>query len=267
MTGFIERETFGRIAVLRMNRPAALNAIATLQDCDDFVAAIEAVGDDRGISCVILTGNGRGFSAGGDLKSMQARTGIGPTDQPEGTRSNYKRGVQRITRAMMDLEVPAIAAINGHAVGLGCDLACLCDMRIAARSALFACSFIKVGIVPGDGGAWSLARVVGYAMAAELFFTGERFDAARALEIGLVSRVVEDEALMATAMALAEKVAANPPRALRLTKRLLREAQTARMDQILELSAAFQALAHETSDHREAVAALLEKRPPHFTGD
>jgi 2-(1,2-epoxy-1,2-dihydrophenyl)acetyl-CoA isomerase len=267
MGNFISRETIGRLAILRMNRPDTLNAIGTLEDCDDFVAAIEAVGDDPAISCVILTGIGRGFSAGGNLKAMQDRTGIGPQSQPDGTRSNYKRGVQRITRAMMELEVPAIAAINGHAVGLGCDLACLCDMRIAAQSALFACSFIKVGIVPGDGGAWSLARVVGYATAAELFFTGERFDATRAKEIGLVSRVVPDADLLPEAMALAEKITANPPRALRLTKRLLREAQTARMDQILELSAAFQALAHETKDHKEAVSAFLEKRTPSFTGE
>jgi 2-(1,2-epoxy-1,2-dihydrophenyl)acetyl-CoA isomerase len=267
MGNFISRETIGRIAILRMNQPDTLNAIGTLEDCDDFVAAIEAVGDDPAISCVILTGIGRGFSAGGNLKAMQDRTGIGPQSQPDGTRSNYKRGVQRITRAMMELEVPAIAAINGHAVGLGCDLACLCDMRIAAQSALFACSFIKVGIVPGDGGAWSLARVVGYATAAELFFTGERFDATRAKEIGLVSRVVPDADLLPEAMALAEKITANPPRALRLTKRLLREAQTARMDQILELSAAFQALAHETKDHKEAVSAFLEKRTPSFTGE
>jgi len=267
MGDFILRETIGRVAILRMNRPDALNAIGTLADCDDFVAAIEGVQDDPGISAMVLTGIGRGFSAGGNLKAMQERTGIGPGPLPADTRDTYRRGVQRITRAMMELEVPAIAAVNGHAVGLGCDLACLCDIRIAAQSALFACSFIKVGIVPGDGGAWSLARVVGYAMAAELFFTGERFDAARAKEIGLVGRVVADDALLPEAMALADKIAANPARALRLTKRLLREAQTARMSEILELSAAFQALAHETGDHREAVAAFLEKRPANFTGN
>ncbi|MEY3269834.1 MAG: Crotonase, partial [Pseudomonadota bacterium] len=182
-------------------------------------------------------------------------------------RDTYRRGVQRITRALMDCEVPGIAAVNGHAVGLGCDLACLCDMRIAAQSALFSCSFIKVGLVPGDGGAWSLARVVGYATAAELFFTGDRFDAARAKDIGLVSRVVPDADLLATALELAQRIAANPARALRLTKRLLREAQTARMSEILELSAAYQALVHETADHKEAVAALLEKRPAIFSGD
>jgi enoyl-CoA hydratase/carnithine racemase len=267
MGDFIIRETIGKVAILTINRPDSLNAIGTLEDCDDFVRAIETVGDDHTISAFILTGKGRAFSAGGNLRAMQDKTGIGPGTQPADTRDTYRRGVQRITRALMDCEVPGIAAVNGHAVGLGCDLACLCDMRIAAQSALFSCSFIKVGLVPGDGGAWSLARVVGYATAAELFFTGDRFDAARAKDIGLVSRVVPDADLLATALELAQRIAANPARALRLTKRLLREAQTARMSEILELSAAYQALVHETADHKEAVAALLEKRPAIFSGD
>jgi 2-(1,2-epoxy-1,2-dihydrophenyl)acetyl-CoA isomerase len=267
MGDFILRDTIGKVAILTINRPESLNAIGTLQDCDDFVAAIEAANDDKKISALVLTGNGRAFSAGGNLKAMQDRTGIGPGAQPSDTRDTYRRGVQRITRALMETEVPAIAAVNGHAIGLGCDLACLCDIRLAAESALFACSFIKVGLVPGDGGAWSLARVVGYATAAELFFTGDRFDAARAREIGLVSRVVPDADLLPEAIALATRIAANPARALRLTKRLLREAQTARMSEILELSAAYQALAHETSDHKEAVAAFLDRREPNFTGE
>lgn len=267
MADFIQRETVGKVAILRLDRPETLNAIGTLDDCDDFVRAIEAVGDDRSISAFILTGNGRAFSAGGNLRAMHDRTGIGPQSPPDATRAIYRRGVQRITRALLECEVPAIAAVNGHAIGLGCDLACLCDIRIAAQSAQFAASFIKVGLVPGDGGAWSLARAVGYSTAAELFLTGDRFDAARAREIGLVSRIVPDADLMPEAMALADRIAANPARALRLTKRLLREAQTARMSEILELSAAFQALAHETADHHEAVAAFLEKRRPVFTGE
>jgi 2-(1,2-epoxy-1,2-dihydrophenyl)acetyl-CoA isomerase len=266
MGDFIQIERRGPIAVLRMNKPEAVNAIGTHEDCDDLVAALESLQWDRSVSVGVLTGVGRGFSAGGNLKAMKERTGIGPLDQPDSTRANYRRGVQRITRAFMDLEVPMVAAINGHAVGLGCDLACLCDVRIAAQSALFACSFIKVGIVPGDGGAWSLARVVGYPKAAELFFTGDRFDADAALKMGLVSKVVADEALMDSALELADRIAANPARALRLTKRLLREAQSLRMTEVLELSAAFQALAHETADHAEAVDAFLEKRTPKFTG-
>lgn len=267
MGDFVVRDTIGRVAILRLNRPDTLNAIATHADCIDLIAAVRAVDADPGISVAILTGNGRAFSAGGNLRSMKERNGIGPLDQPDSTRANYRRGVQAITRAMLDIEVPMIAAVNGHAIGLGCDLACLCDMRIAATSAQFACSFVKVGMVPGDGGAWSLQKIVGYAVAAELLFTGDRFDAARAKEIGLVGQVVPDEALMAEALALAARISCNPVRALRLTKRLLREAQTARMSDILELSAAYQALAHETSDHAEAVDAFLEKRAPLFSGN
>ena len=266
MGDFVTIERLDKIAILRLNRPESLNAVATHEDCDDLVSSVEVANADHGVSAIILTGNGRAFSAGGNLKAMKERNGIGPLDQPDSTRSNYRRGVQRITRAIMDVEVPMIAAINGHAIGLGCDLACLCDIRIAAQSAQFAASFIKVGIVPGDGGAWSLSRIIGYANAAELFFTGDRFDAVRAKELGLVSRIVPDDILMDEALSLAARITCNPPRALRLTKRLLREAQTARMSEILELSAAFQALAHETADHAEAVDAFLEKRAPRFSG-
>ena len=126
--------------------------------------------------------------------------------------------------------------------------------------------FIKVGIVPGDGGAWTLQQIVGYSKAAELFLTGDTFGADEALRIGLVSEVAEDEALMDAALALAGRIAANPVRALRLTKRLLREGQKGDSDQVLELSAAYQAIVHETQDHVEAVTAILEKRKPSFTG-
>lgn len=267
MGAFLEVERRDRIAILRMNKPETMNAIGTHEDCEDICSTLQSLSDDRGVSCIILTGNGKAFSAGGNLKSMQQRQGIGVLDQPDSTRSNYRRGVQRVSRALLDLEIPAIAAVNGHAVGLGCDLACLCDIRIAAKSALFACSFIKVGIVPGDGGAWALQQVVGYAKAAELFLTGDRFDADTAKELGLVSRVVEDDRLLDEAIAIADRIVCNPPRALRLTKRLLREAQHSRMSDILELSAAYQAIVHETADNREAINAFVEKRPPVFTGD
>jgi len=267
MGTYVTSERRGAVVILRLNAPDTLNAVATAEDCSDLVMALRALDEDRSVGAAILTGTGRAFSAGGNLKGMKDRNGIGPLDQPDSTRSNYRRGVQQITRAFLDIEVPLIAAVNGHAIGLGCDLACLCDIRIAAASARFSASFIKVGIVPGDGGAWSLQKVVGYAQAAEMLFTGDRYTAEEAKGFGLVSRVVPDEALIDEAMALAERIAANPPRAVRLTKRLLREAQHQRMADILELSAAYQALAHETADHREAVDAFLEKRTPFFTGD
>ncbi len=267
MTPFLTVERHNRIAVLTMNRPEALNAIGTIDDCDCVVDTFFALGNDRQISAIVLTGAGRAFSSGGNLKGMQTRSGIGVLDQPDSTRANYRRGVQRAVRAMLDCEIPMIAAINGHAVGLGLDLACLCDIRLAADSARMAASFIKVGIVPGDGGAWSLQRIVGYSLAAELFLTGRSFDAAYAQAIGLVGRVVPADQLLPAALEIAEEIAANPPRALRLTKKLLREAQHGRAHDVLELSAAYQAIAHETQDHVEAVAAILDKRAPNFTGE
>ena len=185
---------------------------------------------------------------------------------PIKTRRNYLTGIQRLPRAFAALEVPIVAAVNGPAIGAGCDLACMCDIRVAGESAKFAESFVKLGIIPGDGGAWLLPRVVGMARAAELAFTGDTIDAQQALAWNLVSRVVPHDDLMASARELAGRITANPGHALRLTKRLMREALHARLDTVLEMSAVFQAVSHKTADHREAVAAFLEKRPPRFEG-
>lgn len=267
MGNFVSVERHGAVAVLRMQNERALNAIGTHEDCRDLVDALEVLEEDRNVSVGILTGAGRAFCAGGNLRAIQQRAGIGPLEQPDSTRTNYRRGVQRVVRTLYEIEVPMIAAVNGHAVGLGCDLACLCDIRIAAESAIFSASFIKVGIVPGDGGAWLLQQAVGHSTATEMLLTGDRYSAAQAERLGLVSRVVAGSRLMDEAMALARRIAANPARALRLTKRLLREAQRQRLDDVLELSAAFQAIVHETADHCEAVAALIDRREPSFTGD
>jgi len=263
---FVLYQQEGRVVTLTLNRPDSRNAISTHEDCSDFVAALRCAQEDAGVSCIILTGAGKSFSAGGNLKAMKERNGIGPLEAPDATRANYRRGVQQVARALWECEVPMIAAINGHAIGLGLDLACLCDIRIAAEEAKLASTFIKMGIVPGDGGAWILPRAVGLSKAAEMIFTGEMLDAQAALACGLVSRVVPAEALLDEARRLAQSIVANPARALRLCKRLLREGQHNRLADILELSAAFQALAHETQDHAEALDAFLEKREPHFTG-
>jgi 2-(1,2-epoxy-1,2-dihydrophenyl)acetyl-CoA isomerase len=265
-TSFVRYEKRDRIVILTMNRPDSRNALGTHQDCLDFMTAIDAVQQDLQVSCVILTGEGVSFSAGGNLKVMKERSGIGAAESPLATRANYRRGLQRVSDALWNCEVPMIAAINGHAIGLGLDLACLCDIRISTDTAKFASSFIKVGIVPGDGGAWILPRAVGLSNAAELIFTGDTIDAKAALAIGLVSRVVSADRLMTEALELAQRIVINPPKVLRLSKRLLREGQQQRLTDVLELSAAFQALAHETQDHAEALNAFLEKRPPRFTG-
>jgi enoyl-CoA hydratase/carnithine racemase len=151
-------------------------------------------------------------------------------------------------------------------MGAGCDLACMCDLRIAAESARFAESFVKLGIIPGDGGAWLLPRVVGFAKAAEMALTGDALSATEALACGLVSRVVPDAELLPAARELAGRIAANPPHAVRMARRLLREAWNNQLDTVLEMSASMQAVAHTTADHKEAMAALREKRRPRFTG-
>src|SRR5881394_277041 len=266
MSDFIRYEQQGRVVTLTMSRPEERNAIGSHADCEALVDAIERAAADPEVAVLVLTGAGSAFSAGGNLKGMRDRDGIGPLASPLATRGNYRRGVQRIPLALWNCEVPTIAAINGHAIGVGLDLACMCDMRIAAQGVKLAASFIKMGIVPGDGGAYVLPRAVGWSTAAEMMFTGEPIDSAQALACGLVSRIVPGDALMDETRALAQRIAANPPQTLRLVKRLLREAQHARLDEVLQLSAAFQALAHETADHREALAAFFDKRPPVFTG-
>lgn len=263
---FVRYETRGRIALLTLNRPDTRNAIGEHSDCAELVEAVERANADRSISVLVLTGSGSSFSAGGNLKGMRDRNGIGPLATPADTRDNYKKGVQKIALAFANLEIASIAAVNGHAVGLGCDIACLCDMRVASDTAKFAASFVKMGIVPGDGGAWILPRIVGYANAAEMILTGDTYSAAEAKGMGLVNKVVPADQVMDEAFKLADRVAANPPRAIRMAKKLLREGQHSRLPDVLELSAAFQALAHETDDHKEAVEAFLDKRPPIFTG-
>ncbi|MBK1658921.1 crotonase/enoyl-CoA hydratase family protein [Paracraurococcus ruber] len=265
MSGYVTYEETDHVVTLTLNAPEKRNAISTFADCDAVVDAVRRVNRDRSVRAVILTGAGTAFCAGGDLKAMRDRRGIIEGSHAD-LRENYRRGVQAMANALYDCDAPTIAAVNGPAIGLGLDVACMCDIRIASETARFAESFIKVGIVPGDGGAWLLPRVVGMSMACELSFTGDQIDAQTAKEIRLVSRVVPAEGLMPAARALAARIAANPPEMVRMTKRLLREGQHTRLSTLLEMSAAFQALAHSTEDHKEAVNAMLEKRSPSFTG-
>ena len=267
MSQFATYEKSGRIALITLNRSESRNAIATLEDCDDIAAAFNRAQEDEEVSVAIITGAGNAFCSGGDLKSIRERTGIGPSKvTPEGTRRNYRRGVHTAIKAIAESEVVTIAAINGSAIGLGLDVAAACDMRLIGESVKVASSFVKVGLIPGDGGAYILNSLLGKAMASQLIFTGDTIDAAEALRIGLVNKVAPDAQLMDEARALAERVAVNPPRSVRMTKRLMIEAQHGRLNDVLELSAAFQALAHETADHKEAVDAFVEKRKPRFTG-
>jgi enoyl-CoA hydratase/carnithine racemase len=261
----ITLERHGPVAVMTLNRPESLNALGAPGDGDQVRAACEAVNADQSIRCVILTGAGRAFSAGGDVKAMKNREGAFGGGGV-GIRDNYRNNIHRVVRSIYGLEVPTIAAVNGAAIGLGCDVACMCDIRIASDTAKLGVTFLKLGIIPGDGGAWLLPRIVGMSRASELLFTGDVIDAKTAAEWGLVSKAVPHETLMDEAMALATRIAQQPPHALRLAKNLLRHGQTATYDTLMDMSAAAQAISHLTEDHMEGVDALLEKRPAVFKG-
>ncbi|WP_028660585.1 crotonase/enoyl-CoA hydratase family protein [Nocardioides insulae] len=256
----------GHVETWTLDLPDARNPISGDDMIDAIVAAADRVNRDVDVRAVIVTGAGSAFSAGGNIKDMQRGDGLfgHPAHRQ---RVAYRDGIQRIPRALDACEVPLIAAVNGPAVGAGCDLAMMCDLRVASTTAFFAESFVKLGIIPGDGGAYFLPRAVGAARAAEMALTGDRVDAATALEWGMVSRVVVPEELLGAARELADRVAVNPPQAVRMAKKLLREAQGQSLDTVLSLSAAFQAIAHQTNDHTEAVAAFVERRTPELTGD
>lgn len=237
---------------------------------EDMVAAFEQataqVMADTEVRAVVLTGAGKAFSSGGNVKDMQQASGYFGAP-PAGVLEGYRRGIQRLTRAMFACEVPIVAAVNGPAIGAGCDLATMCDLRIASTHARFAESFVKLGLIPGDGGAWLLPRIIGHARASEMALTGDPIDAYQALDWGLVSQVVEPDELLDAAQVLAARVAANPPIAVRLTKRLLRDAARQSLDQVLETSAAMQAVCHHTQDHQKALAAMFAKQPADYTGE
>ncbi|GAC1414817.1 MAG: crotonase/enoyl-CoA hydratase family protein [Burkholderiaceae bacterium] len=263
MEQFLVYEQSDAIVTLTMNQPQVRNALTGNTAVEEFVDACLRITSDQSVRAVIVTGAGTVFSSGGNIKDMQRFF----TDDlsADTIRAWYRNGIQRLTTALYNLEVPTIAAVNGAAVGAGCDLTCMCDLRIASESASFAESFIRVGLIPGDGGAWLLPRVVGMSKAMEMSFTGDPVGAAEALACGLVSRVVPAADLISEAMALATRIARNPGPALRMTKRLLREGQNMRLESLLEMSAGFQTIAHASAQHKEAVNAFIEKRAPNFS--
>ena len=262
----LQIDSADHVTTLTLNRPDSMNPLGAAGDGNAFVAACDAINADMDVRCVILTGAGRAFSAGGDIKAMKDKTGNFGGTAPE-IADGYRNNIHKILRALYGLRVPLVAAVNGPAIGLGCDLACLADMRIASEKAKFGVTFLKLGIIPGDGGTWILPRIIGEARAAELFYTGDVIDAATALDWGLVSRLVGHDELMGEAHALAAKVAAMPPHALRQAKNLMRQGRSTSYDAALEMAANAQALMHSTQDHMEGVDALLEKRAPKFTGE
>ena len=253
MSAPLNIETSGATQVWTIHLPEVGNAITDSGFIGALESAVETVNSDSMIRAVILTGAGKIFSAGGNVKEMADRQGMFGLDAIE-QRYAYVDGIQRIPRALARLEVPLIAAVNGPAIGAGCDLATMCDLRIASERASFAESFVQIGLVPGDGGTWFLQRAIGYERAAEMTLTGDRIDAATALAWGLVSRVVPHDELLTAAGELAERITKNPPHALRMAKRLLQESRTGMLESTLGMAAAMQPLAHRDAEHERRVA-------------
>jgi 2-(1,2-epoxy-1,2-dihydrophenyl)acetyl-CoA isomerase len=256
----------GAVAVLTLNRPESMNAM-NAELLNTLVERGEAVANDAEVRCVVLTGNGRAFCAGGDIRAMAGR---GPGDVPaeEGLvdRSDVLRRQEEISRLLYEMPKPTIAAINGAAAGAGLSVALACDIRIASTAARFTTAFAKIGFSGDFGGTWTLQRLVGPAKARELYFLSEVLDAASALELGLVSRVVPAEELMAETMALATRLAAGPTAAFGRIKGNFAYGATHTLADTLTREAENMVASGKTEDHRSAAVAFLEKREPEFRG-
>ncbi|WP_299006190.1 enoyl-CoA hydratase-related protein [uncultured Shewanella sp.] len=247
-----------KILTLIFNRHDVRNALTGTHIVDDIVQSITWANTCLEVAVVIMTGAGTAFSSGGNVKDMAERKGdfAGNVSELE---EKYRRGIQRLALIMEQAEMPVIAAVNGAAMGAGFDLANMCDLRIASNKAKFGETFINLGLIPGDGGAWFMQRLIGYQKAAELTFTGRIIDAQEAKELGIVLKVVEPRLLMETVNELALEVANKPAAALRLTKRLMKMAQRTQLPDFLTICAAFQGMAHQEPDHLRAVNQLIDK--------
>lgn len=248
-------ETKGAVATITLNRPEARNAYTDAMVVE-LIESLDRAERDAGVHVVVLTGAGSSFCAGGDLKAMRDRTGMFAGDPVE-LRDQYLQGLQRVTRRFNSFEKPVVAAVNGAAIGAGLGLALCCDLRIASENARFGSTFAKVGLIPGDGGAYLLTRVVGFARALELVMTARVLDAHEALAMNLVTRVVSPDRVLEEAYAMAEQIAALPPKAIRMSKTALYRCVDRDLETSLQITAALQGLIQCTDEHEEAVESLL----------
>ncbi len=246
------------VAVLALDRPEIRNALTDEQMLTEILAAIRDADADPTVTVLVITGTGSAFSAGGNVRQMQSREGMfGGT--AEDLAEAYRTTIQQLTRALAGTDLVTIAAVNGPAVGAGFDLALGCDLRIGSPAARFAHTFIDLGLIPGDGGAWLLPRAVGWQRAAELAFTARVVDAEEAVRLGILLEVTDATDLLTRAMELAGLIASKPAHSTRLTKRLLRQARSMDLEGFLELSSAFQAISHHTEAHLEAVDDFVSR--------
>lgn len=246
------------VLVLTMNKQADGNAL-DLAMTAALSEAIESANAMPDVHCVLLRSSSRHFCTGGNVKDMEKGRDL-MAGSVSDVRDRLKKGLHRLTRALTSLEVPSVCSVNGAAVGAGCDLALMCDIRLAGSRASFAESFLRLGLVSGIGGAWFLSRIVGPAKALELTLTSEFIDAEQAAHLGLVSRLVDDDHLDDEALQLAKRIARNPPQAMRMAKQLVRESSQTSLGAALEMAASMQAILLCGEEHRQTVIRFLEQQ-------
>jgi 2-(1,2-epoxy-1,2-dihydrophenyl)acetyl-CoA isomerase len=251
------------VAVLTLNRPERLNAMSGPM-LDGLLEALPRLAEDGAVGVVVLTGAGRGFCAGGDVKAMAEGSEMGGVTLEE--RAHGLRARMEVSRWLHEIPKPTIAMVRGAAAGAGLSLAMACDMRIAGDSARFGTAFARVGYSGDFGGSFFLTQLVGTAKARELYYTADLLDAQQALALGLVNRVIADARLEEETLALASRIASGPRIAYRYMKRNLNAAEMGTLQDLLDLEAWHHARTGMTEDHREAAKAFVAKREPRFRG-
>lgn len=256
-------EQKGHAVWITLNRPEASNAYTTPM-VKALVEVLVHADRDSSVRVIVVTGAGKCFCAGGDIKAMRGKTGMFAGESNE-LRETYQAGIQQIPLTFMSLQTPVIAMVNGPAVGAGCDLAAMCDLRISSSEASFAETFAKVGLVPGDGGAFFLTRLIGFGKAMEMFMTCRTVKADEAQKMGLTNHVVLPEELKKKTEEMVEQICSLPPIALQMTKKALHHAYQNDLNSHLELMAAYQGITQRSSDHFKALDGMIDKKKPTFT--
>lgn len=260
----LKTEVVDEVLWIYLNRPDSMNAI-TDEMISGLVGALKKAESDDGIRLSVITGMGKAFCAGGDIKAMEEKTGMFAGDSKE-LKERYQKGIQQIPKTIEAINKPIIAMVNGAAIGAGLDLACMCDIRVGSTYAKFGETFAKLALVPGDGGSYFLQRIVGFAKAMEMTLTANVYNANQAKEMGLLNEVVEADELKGMVQNYANAILLTAPKASSMGKAALKAAYHETLDPMLEKLATFQGETQRTEDHFEALKAFKEKRKPVWKG-
>jgi enoyl-CoA hydratase/carnithine racemase len=247
---------------ITLNNPDQMNAI-TLPMIDSLTTVLKHADFDKNIRAIVLTGAGKSFCAGGDIKAMEEKSGMFAGESNE-LRMRYMHGIQQIPRCIEEISTPIIALVNGAAIGAGCDLAMMCDLRVGSSTSKFGETFTRLGLVPGDGGTFFLTRVLGFSKAMQMFLTTEIYEGQKAFEFGLLNFLFEDSKIESETLNLVDKITSLAPMAQSMTKKAMKISYLSDLHSSLDTLAAFQAITQRSADHFEAISAFKEKRSAQF---